>query len=243
MTEPLLSQGSSGPLVAQLQRDLNAALRPSPNLNPDGIFGPLTNSALRNFQTSRRINADCIVGPVTRCVLRGGWRPPPTVHNVRRIPQPTESTCWAAATAMIKNSSVPAVIAATPAHLVAQGGGTFNFSAGPDNVSGNQEFARAHGLRYHAPMSWYVPAFVSLIQRSAAMLSMLWRANEYASGSGSPGHRIVVFGIDSDGNPDGEGTLLHYHDPWPPNQGKTVRVSYFRMATDTPAFTYGVFTR
>lgn len=243
MSEPLLRQGSTGPRVTQLQRDLNVAMRPSPGLVEDGVFGSNTNAAVRRFQTARRIPVDGIVGPVTRCVLRGGWRPPPTLHAIRLIPQPTPSTCWAAATAMLKNATVPMIIAGTPASLVDVSGGTFNFSSGDNNVTGNRQFARAHGLRYYAPQSWSVGGFVGLIRHGPAMLSMLWRVNEYTSGAGSPGHRVVVFGIDSDGKPDGEGTLIHYHDPWAPNVGKTVRTSYFRMASDTPCFTYGVFTR
>ncbi len=240
---PLLRTGSRGPDVVALQNALNRALVPSPGLTADGVFGARTDAAVRAFQTQRRIAADGVVGPITQCVLRGGPRNPPTVHGVRRIPQPTPSTCWAAATAMLKNSTVPAVIAATPPHLVSGTGGTPNFSERADNVSGNQEFARAHGLRYHAPQSWMVSAFAALIQRGPAMLSMLWNAGEYTAGLGSSGHRVVVYGIDTDGDPTGMGTLLHIHDPWAPNVGKTFQKSYYALVNETPCFTYGVFTR
>lgn len=238
-----LRQGSIGPAVVTLQNDLNRALAPSPGLNPDGVFGSATLNAVRAFQTQRRIGVDGIVGPVTQCVLRGGPRSAPVIHAVRLIPQPTPSTCWAAATAMLKNTTVNAVIAATPPALVSGSGGTPNFSERADNVSGNQQFARVHNLRYHPPMSWTVAAFVGLIRQGPAMLSMLWNAGTYAAGAGSSGHRVVVYGVDSDGDPTGQGTLLHIHDPWAPGVGKTHQISYYRLVNETPCFTYGVFTR
>src|SRR5690606_12557197 len=131
---------------------------------------------------------DGIVGPVTQCVLRGVPRQgPPTMHAVRLIAQPTPSTCWAAATAMMKNSTPQQIIDRTPDHLKSSSSGTPNFSDTADNVTGNQEFARIHGLQYHPPQSWSVAGFKSLVMASPVMLSMLWRANEYAAGNGSSG--------------------------------------------------------
>ena len=243
MTDQLLRRGSQGQAVRDLQDDLNRALVPNPNLVADGAFGSRTDAAVRAFQSQRRITSDGLVGPVTRCVLRGGPRRPPTIHMVRLIPQPTDSTCWAAATAMLKNSTTQAIIAATPAHLVNTSGGTPNFSNSADNVTGNQQFARAHGLRYNAPQSWSVAGFVGMVQHSPVMVSMLWRPGEYAAGRGSSGHRMVIYGIDSDGDPTGLGTLLHIHDPWAPNVGKTYQISYNRQINEVPLFTYGTFTR
>lgn len=243
MSVPVLRSGASGPHVVELQRALNRALVPSPNLQTDGSFGPKTLAAVRAFQTQRRIAVDGVVGPVTQCVLRGGPRPAPTIHGVRLIPQPTPSTCWAAATAMLKNSTVPAIIAATPPHLITASGGTANFSERADNVTGNQEFARAHGLRYLPPMSWAVSGLKGLLLSGPMMVSMLWNAGEYVAGLGSSGHRMVVYGIDTDDDPTGLGTLLHIHDPWAPNVGKTFQKSYHALVNETPCFTYGVFTR
>ena len=243
MTIPLLRRGSSGSHVRDLQAALNAALFPSPNLTIDGIFGGQTDAAVRRFQTERRINVDGVVGPITQCLLRGGRRGSPTIHNVRLIPQPTPQTCWAAATAMLKNSTPAAIIAATPADLVTSSGGTANFSERADNVSGNQRFAQVHNLRYYAPQSWSIQGFVGLIRSGPAMLSMLWNVGEYTAGLGSSGHRVVVFGVDSDGDPTGAGTLVHFRDPWAPNIGKTVQKSYQTLVTETPCFTYGIFMR
>ncbi len=243
MVDQVLRRGSKGQAVRDLQNSLNRALVPNPGLVPDGDFGRLTDTAVRAFQTQRRIVVDGIVGPITHCVLRGGPRRAPTIHAVRLIAQPTDSTCWAAATAMMKGSTTAAIIAATPAHLVSSGGGTPNFSNSADNVTGNQQFARAHGLRYNAPQSWSVAGFVGLVQRSPVMVSMLWRLGEYAAGRGSSGHRMVIYGIDSDGDGTGLGTLLHIHDPWAPNVGKTYQISYNRQVNEVPLFTYGTFTR
>lgn len=243
MAVPVLRSGSSGPHVVDLQNALNRALVPSPGLTPDGSFGPKTLAAVRAFQTQRRISVDGVVGPITQCVLRGGPRSAPTIHAVRLIPQPTPSTCWAAATAMLKNSTVPAIIAATPPHLILGSGGTANFSERADNVSGNQEFARAHGLRYHPPQSWAVSGLKALLHSSPVMVSMLWNAGEYVAGRGSSGHRMVIYGLDTDDDPTGLGTLLHIHDPWAPNVGKTFQKSYNAMVNETPCFTYGTFTR
>jgi len=240
--QPTLRQGSTGPAVVTLQNNLNRALVPSPRLNPDGVFGSATLNTVRKFQTQRRIGVDGIVGPVTQCVLRGGPRSAPVIHAVRLIPQPTPSTCWAAATAMLKNTTVNAVIAATPPDMILDGG-IHNFSDRADNVSGNQQFAGAHNLRYHPPMSWTVPAFVGLIRQSPAILSMLWSAGTYAAGAGSSGHLVVVYGVDSEENATEQGTLLHIHDPWAPGVGKTHQISYYRLVNETPCFTYGVFTR
>src|SRR5215510_13990675 len=50
MAMALLSVGSRGPEVVTLQRELNRQLFPRPNLAEDGIFGPLTQQAVRAFQ-------------------------------------------------------------------------------------------------------------------------------------------------------------------------------------------------
>ncbi|MFK7766474.1 MAG: peptidoglycan-binding protein [Mariniblastus sp.] len=76
-----LKLGSRGPEVAKLQSSLNSALRPSPNLTPDGIFGPQTQNAVRNFQRQARISADGIVGPQTQAQLAAASR--------SSVPRPT----------------------------------------------------------------------------------------------------------------------------------------------------------
>jgi peptidoglycan hydrolase-like protein with peptidoglycan-binding domain len=48
--------------VSEAQQLLN---RHGAGLNTDGIFGNLTDAAVRRFQTQHRLVADGIVGPIT----------------------------------------------------------------------------------------------------------------------------------------------------------------------------------
>ena len=59
----LIRVGSRGDDVARIQRCLNTVI--NAGLNTDGIFGPLTQNAVMNFQRSRGLNPDGIVGPLT----------------------------------------------------------------------------------------------------------------------------------------------------------------------------------
>lgn len=69
-------QGSTGPAVMALQRQLNAH---GQNLVVDGNFGPATASAVRNFQSSKKIGVDGVAGPQTwnSLVSSGSVTPPP----------------------------------------------------------------------------------------------------------------------------------------------------------------------
>jgi len=61
----VLRLGSRGPEVQKLQRQLNARFVPSPNLAVDGIFGPLTHQAVRQYQKGISVADDGIVGKRT----------------------------------------------------------------------------------------------------------------------------------------------------------------------------------
>jgi len=64
----LIRRGSQGESVAQIQRCLNAVRGRFPSigqLNPDGVFGPLTEASVREFQRLFGLNPDGIVGPLT----------------------------------------------------------------------------------------------------------------------------------------------------------------------------------
>ena len=54
-------QGSRGEMVAQIQRALH--------LKDDGIFGPLTTEAVKDFQAAHGLTVDGIVGPATLALL------------------------------------------------------------------------------------------------------------------------------------------------------------------------------
>lgn len=64
-----LRKGSTGPLVATLQRTLNAVAQLDPALPTTGQFGPLTEAAVRRFQESRGLTVDGIVTAETWAAL------------------------------------------------------------------------------------------------------------------------------------------------------------------------------
>ena len=60
--KPTLKQGDTGAEVKTLQEDLN---KHGAHLAVDGVFGPLTDAAVKAFQTTEKIAVDGVVGPVT----------------------------------------------------------------------------------------------------------------------------------------------------------------------------------
>ena len=71
---PQLSQGSTGLEVSALQQGLTAYSNEDPAANPgavDGIFGPMTDAAVRAYQTDRGVAVDGIVGDQTWWVPAG----------------------------------------------------------------------------------------------------------------------------------------------------------------------------
>ncbi|MFH0244551.1 peptidoglycan-binding protein [Streptomyces sp. HK10] len=69
-TKPVLKQGSSGADVERLQRSLTAALGRTVDI--DGAFGPNTETAVRDYQSSRGLAVDGIVGSGTWGALQAG---------------------------------------------------------------------------------------------------------------------------------------------------------------------------
>jgi peptidoglycan hydrolase-like protein with peptidoglycan-binding domain len=68
--QPTISVGATGDVVRRLQR----ALRRTPNLGlvVDGVFGPATENALKEFQQGAGLTVDGIVGPLTWTALPDG---------------------------------------------------------------------------------------------------------------------------------------------------------------------------
>lgn len=62
---PVLREGSRGHQVGNLQQLLNLRLDPSPQLDVDQIFGPLTKQAVLTFQRAASVGVDGIVGNLT----------------------------------------------------------------------------------------------------------------------------------------------------------------------------------
>jgi len=67
----LLFRGSQGPQVAQLQRQLKYGYEAyAGHLVIDGVYGPQTEAAVREFQRrTRGLKVDGIVGPATAAAL------------------------------------------------------------------------------------------------------------------------------------------------------------------------------
>lgn len=65
----VLRRGSTGPAVKRLQEDLiSVGYGPEDNA-VDGSFGPMTERAVRNFQTAYKLTVDGIAGPKTQAKL------------------------------------------------------------------------------------------------------------------------------------------------------------------------------
>jgi hypothetical protein len=76
-TPPTISQGATGPVVRWLQYLL--VRRILNHYQIDGIFGPVTKAAVKDFQGSSGLVVDGIVGPVTWGALGGDGPEPPTL--------------------------------------------------------------------------------------------------------------------------------------------------------------------
>jgi hypothetical protein len=149
---------------------------------------------------------------------------------------------------MMTNSSVPSVRAKTPDDMVAKDAngkdaGLANSSGSDQAMVSGTRYAKVHGLVCSQPQSYMVSALRAKIQTSPMMWDMLWNTYDYAAGLGSPGHMIVVIGMRGDNEPNGKGTTLRIHDPWPPNRGKIYSVGYFKWMQEVPTRTYRVFTK
>lgn len=95
---PLLSKGSSGTEVEQVQRQL-MALGISVRGGADGRFGPGTAKAVGEFQTSHNLTASGEVDAATAAILTGaaGQQPttsPPAQIQLAAFPVPTTCKFW-----------------------------------------------------------------------------------------------------------------------------------------------------
>jgi peptidoglycan hydrolase-like protein with peptidoglycan-binding domain len=76
--QPTIAPGATGDVVRRAQRGLRRT--PDPALAVDGIFGPLTEAAVVEFQQGAGLTADGIVGPLTWNALPDGG-PMPTLQD------------------------------------------------------------------------------------------------------------------------------------------------------------------
>lgn len=238
MTGPLYRQGSRDPAVRDIQARLNKILNPVPRLAVDGIFGAKTAAAVQKFQQANPpLSVDGIVGPNTKARLFPAGGPKTISYPIKLIPQPTKTQCWAASTAMMTKSTVAAVVKKTPKSMINSSGSLLNYSSTHQGVVEGTKYGAIHGLACHAPMSWSPELIRDTLARSPLMFDMLWRADQYAEGKGSPGHVVVISGCSG----EGANLSLTVLDPWPPNVGKTQKVNYSAWMQAVTTRTYRVF--
>ncbi len=236
---PTLRKGSRGDDVRTLQAELNRNLRPSPNLDEDGIFGTLTRDAVRKYQRQEWLVIDGIVGDCTWSALLG-LDTYNYLHHVRLIPQQDNSACWLAATSMIlgRTSQIPR--SSVPSSLLASDGGLLNDSELNDPVH-VRAYSKHFNLQMYYPQSWTASGLASIIRHGPVATHILWNVTGYVNGSGSSGHFAVIAGIR--GNGTATGTTLRIYDPWPPRVGKIASFGYAKLMRHTPALTYNLFQR
>lgn len=76
-TPPTISEGATGPTVRWAQYLLVRRILSDAQI--DGIFGPVTKSAVEQFQSENQLTVDGIVGPATWAKLGGDGAQPPTL--------------------------------------------------------------------------------------------------------------------------------------------------------------------
>lgn len=89
-TPKTLKAGDRGPLVENLQRTLNARLKPSPKLSIDGDYGPNTQKAVLQFQRLNKLPASGTVNTATwkalgSLVTRDATVPSPRAINQQKL--------------------------------------------------------------------------------------------------------------------------------------------------------------
>ncbi|NND94068.1 MAG: hypothetical protein HKN45_04335 [Flavobacteriales bacterium] len=139
-------------------------------------------------------------------------------HRVQLFAQPTDMTCWSAATTMLFGNRMS--VGAGGARLSRRGG----LNGSYQNIGA---FARAHGLTIHAPQSWHVHRLIELLRNGPVVMM----------GHRPTGHAVVIGAVESDGTP--ERTYLKIFDPWPVNSGLIRR----RMPYDVMMRKYPMTTR
>lgn len=233
----ILRQGSRGPDVVELQRALNQHLRPSPNLNTNGVFGTRTRQAVFTVQSQNWLVQDGEVGACTWAILRQTERYE-ILHPVTLVPQQDQSACWLASTSMLLKTSLGR--ASVPASLLASDGGLLNDSELND-AANTKAFARHFGLHMHYPQTWSASGLAEVLRLGPVATHILWNVAGYVNGTGSSGHFAVIAGIRGDGTE--EGTTLRIFDPWPPNRGSISSFGYLKLLNNNPAITYQLFQK
>ncbi len=243
MPPPLLLPGSTGQQVRDLQTALNARLMPPPRLQITGIYDGPTQLTVRNFQRANWLEDDGLAGECTLNAVFGRETGLPILHNVPYLRQPTATTCWAAAAAMLKNVSIDSIRQATPPELLLGDGSLNNESGNGGATALHRRFASIHNLTYHQPLCWTNTAIVNFVRRGPFMMEALWSLSGFTSGQGSNGHYVVVIGARGDFSSATATTLRIYDPETPANGGGMYSMSYAALLRRVPLATYAIFTR
>lgn len=243
MTFHTLRPGSTGRAVRELQAGLNARLLPAPQLRENGTYDAHTQQAVRDFQRQSWLAIDGIAGPCTQLAALGQETFSPILHNVRYLQQPTPTTCWAAAVAMMKSTTIDSVRLVTPTDMLLPDGSLRNEAEGPTpRTDLHRRFARIHGLHHHPAQCWLMSALLRKLSSGPLMIEALWNVNTFLAGGGSAGHYVVIIG--ARGNGEADGTTLRIYDPeTPANGGGIYSNSYQSILRRVPLATYAIFTR
>jgi Papain-like cysteine protease AvrRpt2/Putative peptidoglycan binding domain len=245
----ILRRGSTGPEVSNLQNLLNAKLRPSPPLAVDGKFGPKTDKAVRQYQDDNWLVVDGLVGPCTIAALKGTEKYV-ILHRVTLIPQPSDTTCWAASTAMVLGQSVNSIIARNRSlGLTDSTDGQPNDSnlQQPENM---EKFAAANGFGVLYGQSWTASGLAAELRaRGPLWINLLWDPAGYTTRDpanpsrylGSSGHIVVLAGMRGDGTEIG--STMRIYNPWPPGRGDVRSFGYFKWMSDHLTGTYLILYR
>lgn len=139
---PVIRLGDRGPAVSDWQAALNSAAGTS--LATDGIFGPATDAATRDFQRARGLTVDGVVGPQTRAAV-GSPVAVPAVAPAPAQPVPAET---ASSTALLRSGDRGPAVAEWQGQLNAAAGAGLVTDGifGPATDRATREFQRARGL-------------------------------------------------------------------------------------------------
>ena len=128
----LLSKGSTGSPVRDLQTRLNQVLPAAPKLIVDGIFGSKTQVAVRSFQTrTPGLVPDGVVGPKTQAALAKTHPLAPPVQMLSHVvPSPLHiaqdktMSCWFASAQMLEQWSAAGAWPGCPVRCNGRGTGS-----------------------------------------------------------------------------------------------------------------------
>lgn len=206
----LFKKGSKGSAVEAIQTALKKISKAK--IKVDGIFGPKTEKAVRDFQSGAKLKSDGIVGPKSSKALKlkredltektaKSPKPKPISisYTVPKIKQPTSMSCWATAIAMMVSWKKHMSIA--PETIADVLGYTKEFKSGGLHPEDTKVF-KAWGMKWEPPICYTVQGFADLMIRRGPM---------WVAGNPKAPHVRVLIAMKGDGTADG--TNFTINDP------------------------------